>query len=92
MKPVIIGCRTENFTDEQLAVFKKHQPLGMIVFAEPCNLALNLLARLPVKRLVEAVGQRTGPCLGISNSFEAHRDVLERERNPDSAIIDHAVK
>lgn len=37
MKPVIVGCRVENFTDEQLVVFKNHQPLGMIVFAEPCK-------------------------------------------------------
>lgn len=35
IKPVIIGCRTEHFADEQLQVFKKHQPLGMILFAEP---------------------------------------------------------
>jgi beta-N-acetylhexosaminidase len=35
MKPVIVGCRTDHFTDEQLDVFKTHQPLGMIVFAEP---------------------------------------------------------
>jgi beta-N-acetylhexosaminidase len=37
MKPVIVGCRTESFTGEQLAVFREHEPLGMIVFAEPCR-------------------------------------------------------
>jgi beta-N-acetylhexosaminidase len=37
MKPVVIGCRTESFTPEQLAVFGAHSPLGMIVFAEPCR-------------------------------------------------------
>lgn len=37
MKPVIIGCRTENFLPEQLAAFELHQPFGMIVFAEPCK-------------------------------------------------------
>jgi len=37
MKPVIVGCRTESFTAEQLAAFREHLPLGMIVFAEPCR-------------------------------------------------------
>jgi beta-N-acetylhexosaminidase len=37
MKPVIIGCRTESFTPQQLAAFREHLPLGMIVFAEPCR-------------------------------------------------------
>ncbi len=35
MKPVIVGCRTADFTNHQLDVFKAHQPFGMIVFAEP---------------------------------------------------------
>lgn len=35
MKPVIIGCRTDNFTPEQLEAFKKHQPFGMVIFGEP---------------------------------------------------------
>lgn len=35
MKPAIIGCRTLDFTPEQLNVFKQHQPFGMIIFAEP---------------------------------------------------------
>ena len=37
MKPVIVGCRTADFTPEQLRVFAEHQPMGMIVFAEPCR-------------------------------------------------------
>lgn len=37
MKPAVVGCRTTDFTPEQLAVFKEHQPFGMIVFAEPCK-------------------------------------------------------
>jgi beta-N-acetylhexosaminidase len=37
MKPVIVGCRTESFTPEQLAAFREHVPFGMIVFAEPCR-------------------------------------------------------
>src|SRR5258708_1713545 len=37
MKPIVVGCRTEDFPQEQLQVFKEHQPLGMIVFAEPCR-------------------------------------------------------
>lgn len=37
MKPVVIGCRTEAFPAEQLAVFREHVPFGMIVFAEPCR-------------------------------------------------------
>lgn len=35
MKPVIIGCRTDHFSEEQISVFKQHQPIGMIIFAEP---------------------------------------------------------
>jgi beta-N-acetylhexosaminidase len=38
MKPVIIGCRTEKFSQDQLAVFREHQPFGMIIFAEPFKL------------------------------------------------------
>jgi beta-N-acetylhexosaminidase len=37
MKPVVVGCRTENFSKEQIETFKQHQPFGMIVFAEPCK-------------------------------------------------------
>lgn len=37
MKPVVIGCRTLDFTADELAAFKLHQPFGMIVFAEPCK-------------------------------------------------------
>src|SRR5437868_6113188 len=37
MKPVIVGCRTESFTPEQLAAFAEHAPFGVIVFAEPCR-------------------------------------------------------
>lgn len=35
MKPVIVGCRTDNFTPEQLEAFRRHQPFGMVIFAEP---------------------------------------------------------
>lgn len=35
MKPVVVGCRTIDFPQEQLEAFKKHQPFGMIIFAEP---------------------------------------------------------
>jgi beta-N-acetylhexosaminidase len=37
MKPVVIGCRTDAFTSEQLAALREHGPFGMIVFAEPCQ-------------------------------------------------------
>lgn len=37
MKPVIVGCRTEDFTPEQIQAFKQHQPFGLLVFAEPCK-------------------------------------------------------
>lgn len=37
MKPVVVGCRTDDFTPQQLEAFRAHQPLGMIIFAEPCK-------------------------------------------------------
>jgi beta-N-acetylhexosaminidase len=37
MKPVVVGCRVTDFPEAQLAVFREHQPFGLIVFAEPAK-------------------------------------------------------
>ena len=46
MKPVVFGCRTDNFTPDQLTVFKEHQPLGMILFAEPFKVGPDAVKRV----------------------------------------------
>lgn len=56
MKPVVVGCRTENFMPEQLEVFARHQPAGMIVFAEPCRVGPDAV-RDVVRQFKEAVPQ-----------------------------------
>jgi beta-N-acetylhexosaminidase len=37
MKPIVVGCRTDRYTPEQLASYGEHLPFGMIVFAETCR-------------------------------------------------------
>lgn len=56
MKPVIIGCRTLDFTPEQLAVLKKHQPFAMTMFAEPFKAGPDV-ARHVIKQFREACPQ-----------------------------------
>ncbi|MGE0108715.1 MAG: glycoside hydrolase family 3 N-terminal domain-containing protein [Bdellovibrionales bacterium] len=46
MKPVIVGCRTDCFSDEALASFRAHQPFGMILFDEPCRQGANAVKRV----------------------------------------------
>lgn len=61
-RPVIIGCRTENFTDEQLEVFSELKPLGMIVFSEPCEYGKDAVNHV-VKQFINAVGNQNAPIL-----------------------------
>lgn len=37
MKPVVVGCRTDNFPENQIETFRQHQPFGMIIFSEPAK-------------------------------------------------------
>lgn len=36
VKPVILGCRQESFSESELVYFNKNQPLGLILFKEAC--------------------------------------------------------
>lgn len=55
MKPVIIGCRTTHFTEEQLAVFADQKPFGMIIFHEPCEQGPETVKHV-IKQFRDAVG------------------------------------
>lgn len=55
MKPVIIGCRTLDFTAEQLAVFADQKPFGMIIFLEVCEKGPETIRHV-IKQFRDAVG------------------------------------
>jgi beta-N-acetylhexosaminidase len=55
MKPVIIGCRTLDFTPEQLAVFADQKPFGMIIFLEVCEKGPETIKHV-IKQFRDAVG------------------------------------
>ncbi len=55
MKPVIIGCRTLDFTPDQLAVLADQKPFGMIIFLEVCEKGPETIQHV-IKQFRDAVG------------------------------------
>ena len=55
MKPVIIGCRTLDFTLEQLTVLADQKPFGMIIFLEVCEKGSDTIRHV-IKQFRDAVG------------------------------------
>ena len=62
VRPVIVGCRTDNFPPEQLAAFTAYRPFGMIVFQEPCRAGPDAVRHV-VRQFRQATGRPAAPIL-----------------------------
>ncbi len=62
IRPVIVGCRTDDFPPEQLDAFRALRPLGLIVFAEPAKAGKDAVRHV-IRQFRDAVGRPDAPAL-----------------------------
>lgn len=60
VRPVIIGCRTADFSPEQLAAFREFRPYGLTIFQEPCRAGPEAVRHV-IRQFREATGRRHAP-------------------------------
>lgn len=71
-RPVIVGCRTQDFPQKQLDFFKQLNPYGLLLFGEPCEGGPKVIKHV-IKQFRDAVGRPDAPVLIDNEGGKVYR-------------------
>lgn len=60
IRPVLVGCRTADFSPEHLAAFREYRPYGLTIFQEPCRAGPEAVRHV-IRQFREATGRPDAP-------------------------------